>query len=59
MRFALDCRFALQARILAGVQASYEVAASRKLNIERMKLQNEMLRRDVEAIDGKPLDKKS
>ena len=56
---ALDEQIALQAKILAGFQASYEVAANRKLNIERMNLQNEMLRRDVEAIDGKPLDKKS
>ena len=56
---ALDEQIVLQAKILAGFQASYEVAANRKLNIERMKLQNEMLRRDVEAIDVKPLDKKS
>ena len=56
---ALDDQIALQAKILAGFQASYEVAANRKLNIERIKLQNEMLRCDVEAIDGKPLDKKS
>jgi hypothetical protein len=35
------------------------VAANRKLNIERMTLQNEILRRDVEAIDVKQLDKKS
>ena len=56
---ALDEQIALQAKILAGFQASYEVAANRKLNIERVKLQNEMLRRDVEAIDVKPLDKKS
>ncbi|XDZ70429.1 hypothetical protein AB8879_10690 [Alphaproteobacteria bacterium LSUCC0744] len=56
---ALDEQIALQAKNLAGFQTSYEVAANRKLNIERMKLQNEMLRRDVEAIDIKPLDKKS
>ena len=56
---ALDEQIALQAKILAGFQASYEVAASRKLNIERMTLQNEMLRCDVEAIDVKPLNKKS
>ena len=55
---ALDEQIALQAKILTGFQASYEVAANRKLNIERIKLQNEMLRRDVEAIDVKPLDKK-
>ena len=56
---ALDEQIALQAKILAGFQASYEVAANRKLNIERMKLQNEILRRDVEAIDVKPLNRKS
>ena len=56
---ALDDQIALQAKILAGFQASFEVAANRKLNIERMTLQNEMLRRDVEAIDVKPLDKNS
>jgi hypothetical protein len=56
---ALDEQIALQAKILARFLASYEVAASRKLNTERMKLQNEMLRRDVEAIDVKPLDEKS
>ena len=56
---ALDEQIALQVKILAGFQASYEVAANRKLNIERMKLQNEMLRRDVDVIDGKPLNKKS
>ena len=56
---ALDEQIALQAKILAGFQASYEVAANRKLNIERIKLQNEMLRRDVDAIDGKSLNKKS
>jgi hypothetical protein len=56
---ALDEQIALQAKILAGFQASFEVAANRKLNIERITLQNEMLRRDVQAIDVKPLDKKS
>ena len=50
---ALDEQIALQAKILAGVQASFEVAANRKLNVERMTLQNEILRRDVEAIDVK------
>ena len=47
---ALDEQIALQAKILAGFQASYEVAANRKLNTERMALHNEMLRRDLEAI---------
>jgi len=51
---ALDEQTALQAKILAGFQASYEVAANRKLNTERMTLQNEMLRRDLAAIDVRP-----
>ena len=55
--WALDEQVALQAKILAGFQSSYELAANRKLNIERMELQNEMLRRDVEAVDDKPLNK--
>lgn len=56
---ALDEQVALQAKILAGFQSSYELAANRKLTIERLKLQNEMLRQDFEAIDGKPQDRKS
>ena len=50
----LDEQIALQVKILAGFQASYEVAANRKLNTDRMALQNEMLRRDLEAIDVRP-----
>lgn len=50
--FELDEQIALQVRILAGLQASYEVAANRKINIERMTLQNELLRRDMNAIEG-------
>jgi hypothetical protein len=47
----LDQQIALQAKILAGFQGSYEVAFNRKLNVERLKLQNEMMRRDLAAID--------
>jgi len=50
----LDEQIALQVKILAGFQASYEVAANRKLNTDRMALQNEMLRRDLEAITVRP-----
>jgi hypothetical protein len=49
---ALDDQIALQVKILAGLQASYEVAANRKLNIERLRLQNALLARDLEAIEG-------
>lgn len=47
----LDQQIALQAKILAGFQGSYELAFNRKLNVERLQLQNEMMRRDLRAID--------
>jgi len=47
----LDQQIALQAKILTGFQGSYEMAFNRKLNIERLKLQNELMRRDLNAID--------
>lgn len=48
----LDDQIALQAKVLAGLQASFEVAANRTLNRERMMLQNALLSRDLQAIDG-------
>lgn len=53
LRF-LDEQIALQTKILAGLQASFEVAFNRKLNAERLMLQNEILRRDLAAIDITP-----
>ena len=47
----LDQQIALQAKILAGFQGSYEMAFNRKLNVERLKLQNELMQRDLNAID--------
>jgi hypothetical protein len=47
----LDQQIALQTKILAGLQASYEVAFNRKTNVERLQLQNALLRRDVEGIE--------
>ena len=52
----LDQQIALQTKILAGLQASYEVAYNRKTNVERMQLQNALLRRtlhplEVEAVE--------
>ena len=48
----LDQQIALQANILAGFQASYEIAFNRKRNVERLDLQNALLRRDLKALDG-------
>ena len=48
----LDDQIALQAKILAGFQASYEVASNRKLVTEKLTLQNQLLRKDLSAIDG-------
>ena len=47
----LDQQIALQTKILAGLQASYEVAFNRKANVERLQLQNGLLRRNLQAID--------
>ena len=49
--FQLDQQIALQTKILAGLQAAYEVAFNRKMNVERLQLQNALLRRDVEGIE--------
>ena len=57
----LDHQIALQTKILAGLQTSYEVAYNRKLNIERLQLQNDQLRKDLGAIEvckDVPQDKK-
>ena len=48
----LDHQIALQAKILGGFQASYEVASNRKLVVEKLTLQNQLLRKDLGAIDG-------
>lgn len=47
-----DKQIALQAKMLAGFQASYEVAFNRKRNVERLDLQNALLRRDLQAVEG-------
>lgn len=54
----LDEQIALQAKVLAGFQASYEVAFNRKRNVERLDLQNALLRRDLAAIEGEVLNDK-
>ena len=49
---ALDEQLALKAKTLAGLQASYEVLANRRTNAERLRLQNELLRRDLGALEA-------
>jgi len=38
-------------KILASFQGSYEVAFNRKLNVDRLRMQNELMRRDLSALD--------
>jgi hypothetical protein len=47
---SLDQMIALKAKTLAGFQASYEVLVNRKVNKERMQLQNALMQRDLGAI---------
>ena len=47
----LDQQIALQTKILAGLQASYEVAFNRKMNSERLQLQNEVIRRNLDGVE--------
>lgn len=49
----LDQMIALNAKTLAGFQASYEVVVNRKINAERMRLQNALMHRDLGAIENK------
>ena len=49
---ALDDQIALQAKIFAGFQVSYEVASNRKLVSEKLTLQNQLLRKDLGVLDG-------
>jgi hypothetical protein len=52
----LDQQIALQAKSLAGFQASFELAFNRKLNTERLKLQNDLMRRDLAAVEAPKSD---
>jgi hypothetical protein len=47
----LDQQIALQVKILASFQGSYELAFNRKVNVERLMLQNALMRRDLGPID--------
>ncbi len=55
----LDQMIALNAKTLAGFQASYEVVVNRKVNAERMRLQNALMQRDLGAIESNPTSDES
>lgn len=48
----LDQMIAVKAKTLGGFQASYEVLVNRKINIERMQLQNALMQRDLGTIEN-------
>ncbi|WP_449258349.1 hypothetical protein [Chlorobium limicola] len=50
-RIQLDQQISLQTKILFGLQRSYEVEFNRKMNVEPLQLQNDLLRRDLQGID--------
>ena len=53
---SLDEMIAVKAKTLAGFQASFEVLVNRKVNAERMRLQNALMIRDLGAIDMEDAD---
>jgi hypothetical protein len=52
----LDALIALRVRVLAQLQQSYEALVNRSVLQERLKLQNELLKRDLQAIDVKAVE---
>lgn len=52
---SIDARIADRIRAMQGLQSSFEALVNRKLVIERLKLQNETLKRNLGAIDVKPI----
>ena len=47
----LDALTALRVKALAQLQQSYEALVNRSVMQERLKMQNELLKRDLQAID--------
>ena len=50
-----DKQITVLAKNLSGFQASYEVLVNRKLHIERLRMQNELLEKDLSAIQVEAL----
>ena len=53
----LDALIALRVKALGQLQQSYEALVNRSVMQERLKLQNELLKRDLQAIDVKAFEK--
>lgn len=52
----LDALIALRVKALGQLQQSYEALVNRSVMQERLRLQNELLRRDLQAIDVKAFE---
>ena len=52
----LDALIALRVKSLGQLQQSYEALVNRSVMQERLKLQNELLKRDLQAIDVKAVE---
>ena len=52
----LDALIALRVKALGQLQQSYEALVNRSVMQERLKLQNELLKRDLQAIDVKEVE---
>lgn len=53
---SLDNMIALKAKTLTGFQSSYEALVNRSVLQERLKLQNDLLKRDLHAIEIRAVD---
>ena len=53
---SLDNMIALKAKTLTGFRASYEALVNRSVLQERLKLQNDLLKRDLHAIEIRAVD---
>ena len=53
----IDALIALRVKALGQLQQSYEALVNRSVMQERLKLQNELLKRDLQAIDVKAVEK--
>lgn len=47
----VDEQIALRVKTLAGLQSSFEALVNRKVHMERLQMQNELLRRDLESVN--------
>jgi hypothetical protein len=52
----VDEQIALCIKTLNRLQSSYEALVNRKVHIKRLQMQNELLRRDREAVDVQAID---